>query len=300
MKNLIRISWLLGLALAGCGMGTVGADDALDTEGDALSSQTAAYVTVVRDQRKCAYPTCGGYYLSQPNRSAAPIYVKGFDFSQSSLGDADQAKVNGAPDAELLLFGKLSAKDSKGYRNLVVLDAYRGLPGRTPDHVSAVFQIGDSGIRCITAPCNSLKSHKLNSTSQDKTFSTFSVASAAYGFVDQNWLTHRVMDGRAIVTGSITAASGNEVVFDATQVFLHLPENAGPCPTFMAMNCAASGQVNIYSRNADRCEVPAGCTTAGVCSMMVPACPDGYSLTGMPAGQFACTAYSCDPSWVVE
>lgn len=305
MKSFFLVSAMVASALlAGCGAGVVGSDDSLDAEGDALSTGKPAYVTVQRDLRKCAAPACGGYFLSQPNHSAAPIYVQGLDFTQAALSSDDQAKVTGAPDDELLLFGKLSAKDRNGLRNLVVLDAFRGLPGRTTGKVSAIFTVRDNGTRCIQAPCMSLSTHKLNSTAADKKFSTLSVASAAYGFVDQAWLTHRVMDGGAIVMGSITTgehlAGGDEKVFDATQVFLHLPERSGPCPALMPMNCAASGQENVYTRNADRCEVPAGCATPGPCAMMMPACPDGYSLTGARGGSAACMVYACDPAWVVQ
>ena len=288
--------------LCGCGAGVV--DSSSDAVGidDALSTVTAGFVTVQRDARRCAAPACGGYFVTQVNHSLAAIYVAALDFSQSNLDDGTIAKVTGAPDAELLLYGKLGRTSRTTHtRNFIVLDAYRGMPGRTVGSSDHFYSVASNGKQCLAAPCNALTATKLNSTAQPKDFTTLSVASAAAAFVDQTWLSHRVLDRNAIVAASFTSGTryptGTESVLDSSQVFLHLPESVGPCPMLMPMNCT-NGQVNVVERNADRCLVPAGCANPGICSMMLPACPDGYTLTTWRDVSNACPHAACDPSWL--
>lgn len=298
-----RLRWLVPvLVLCGCGAGMVegsGDDASVD---DALSTVKAGFVTVQRDERRCAAPTCGGYFLSQPNHSLAPIYVAELDFSQSNLSADDVQKVVDAPNAELVLFGKLTRQSRVTHtKNFIVLDAYRGMPGRTAASTDHFYTVVDNGKRCFAAPCNALTATKINSTAKPKDFTTLSVASAAAAFVDQTWLGHRVLDGRAIVAATFTSGTkypaGTESVLDASQVFVHLPESVGPCPERMSLNCGGD-QVNIVERNADRCLVPAGCATPGMCAMYMPACPEGYTLSSWRSGESACPTYACDPSWL--
>jgi hypothetical protein len=63
---------------------------------------------------------------------------------------------------------------------------------------------------------------------------------------------------------------------DATQVFVHLPDVVGPCPT-MIIRCE-EGAVATYERDANRCMVPTGCVKRGFCPMYMPTCGSGCAL----------------------
>jgi len=302
MKNL-RWALVLVVGIVGCGAGSVSDGDDVSADGDALSTTTPGFVTLIKDQRKCGAPICGGYFLVQPNRSVAQIYVASIDWSKSSLSGPEIATATGAADGELLLLGTLTRQDRKtGTKNFVVQDAWRGMPGRAPASGDLFATVADNGTRCIQAPCKSNSLTKVNSTSQPKAFSDLSVASAAAAFVDQSWLSGRVMSSGAIVSGSVVSGEqlpgGTQTVLDATQVFLHLPEGMGPCPQHV-VSCSGS-KVQVFERDANRCVIGTGCAAPGMCSMMMPACADGYSLSTWREGSNACAAYACDPTWVVQ
>src|SRR6185312_10078189 len=117
-------------------------------------------------------------------------------------------------------------------------------------------------------------------------FSDLSVASAAASFVDQSWLSGRVMNAGAIVSGSVVSGEqlpgGTQTVLDATQVFLHLPEGMGPC-SHHVVSCGV-GKVQVFERDQNRCVNNTGCAAPGMCSQMMPACADGYTLSSWREG----------------
>jgi hypothetical protein len=299
-------SWavLVLLGLVGCGAGSVDAGADVDGEGDALlSTTTPGFVTFKVDTRTCAAPACGGFYLSQPNRSVADIYVATLDWSKSGLSASEIAKATGAAAGEVVLRGTLTRQDSKTHtKNFVVLDAYRGMPGRTPNSGDALFTVAGNGKVCVAAPCNSFTATKLNSSAQPKDFSNLSVASAAAAFVDQTWLNDRVVGGGALVFASLVSgeklAAGTEKVLDATQVYVHLPEGPGACPHHVI--ACGSGQVQVFERDTNRCVISTGCMAPGMCSMMMPSCPAGYTLSSWRSDSNGCNAFACDPTWIVQ
>jgi hypothetical protein len=281
---------------AGCSVES-GAED------DALSASSRSYVTVRHDQRKCASPKCGGYFVRDVNRSTAERYVSSLDFSHApDLDDEAKGQVTGAPDGELVLRGKLGPLDAKsGTRAFLVYEAYRGMPGRGAAAGDVFFDVtkNDPPHECFAAPCNNLVAHRLNST---KTTSYTRTDADVGGFVDAAWLEHRVEDDSAIVAGTIAngdvQAAGPEQVLTASQVFVRLPERLGPCPALAIPNCAASGKVASFVRTPDRCVTFHACVTPGVCALYLPACEDGYSLVSWNGGPHGCEQHACEPTWL--
>ena len=279
-------------------------DQAEETEAteEGLSATARAYVTLRRDYRKCAWPMCSGWFAKDVNKAhPTERYVSALDFTNTSFDQATMDIVTGATDGELVLRAKLGPIDaSSNTRQLLVYEAYRGLPGQAP-YVSDVFYsvtANDPPIQCFTAPCNNLHAHKLNST---KT-TTYTASEIGFGaLIDNAWLTHRVETGDAIVAGEMylgaTFPGGPEKILFADQVFLKLPEVAGPCPAFRLEKCP-EGHAWSYARSEDRCIVPESCVEAGACAAYVPSCDEGYSLSSWTGGPFACPQYVCDPSWL--
>ncbi len=290
--------------IAACGPSEVELEaDALDDSGESLSAYQRSYVTARRDYRKCMFPMCGGWYVADVNRKhVREEYVKSLDFGPSGLSAEDVGRAQGAGDGELILRGKLGPKERDGYRTFRVDEAWRGMPGVQPVAGEEFYMASSSGMTCITAPCFSERALKLNSTAK-KAFSSYSVARASRALVDQEWLIDRVAHRDAIVAASMLKGQlfpgGRGLVLDASQVYLKLPEQAGPCP-MMKLAACPDGQAWSFERNADRCALPVGCIDAGGCAAYVPSCDEGYTLQSWTGGMFACSVYACDPTFTVE
>ena len=290
----------LAVFAAGCGVSdsTVGQNEGEDTlEIDAeLSASSRTFVGIRRDFRKCIAPLCGGYWVHDLNRvNLNEVFVSGLDFTGSGLTNVEQGQVE-LGLAEVVLRGRLGPKESQfGTRPFIVSEAYRGLPGKAWD-AEQVFTVTPANIQCFRAPCPSLRAKRVNYTAQTL-FHQLSLARAGDGLVDTKWLGKRVREDGALVAGT-WARKGEELVLDAANVFVRLPELAGPCPLFRLAACPTD-QVRTYTRSADRCILPGACVTPGVCAQYLPVCNEGYSLQSWAAGQHACPAFVCDPSWVV-
>jgi hypothetical protein len=194
MKNTL---FLVGMLAVGCGSADLQSSGGDESElGGELSTRSRSYVTLRRDTRRCAAPKCGGWWVQDVNRATPnEQYVSRLDFASSSLSDLAQHDVTYAPDGEVVLFGKLGLTDASDTRPFLVSAGWRGMPG-----VSAVgatfYRVQSVEIRCITAPCPTLKATRLNSTSSTLTHD-LDVHKAARSLVDEAWLTHQI--GRAHV-----------------------------------------------------------------------------------------------------
>jgi len=293
---------LFAVLAAACGVNSESVVESFDendtlAEGAELSATSRTYVGVRRDYRKCIAPLCGGYWVHDLNRvNLNEVYVSGLDFSASGLSDEDQGRIAGGE--EVVLRGKLGPKEPQfNTRPFIVSEAYRGLPGKPVGAADKFVKIEDVNIQCFRAPCPDLGARRVNYTAQTL-FHRLDLSDVTGQLVDGRWLRKR-----AIVDGAITSGTyvrrGEELIFEATNVFLRLPEVAGPCPLFKLAQCP-EGQTWSYTRTADRCIVPVTCVTQKFCAAYVPACAEGYSLQSWASTNGGCSAYACDPTWVVE
>jgi hypothetical protein len=288
----------------GCAAQSVTEEEAAATSDEEISAVSQSYVVLRPDYRKCMSPICGGYYVRDANRPyGKEVYVSGLDMSLSGLDEVDAARVTGAPANELVLRGKLGAVEKKfNTRAFRVTEAYRGMPGVTVQSGDLFYRahFRDPQITCITAPCNNTVGQKLN-FKPEFDFTTLTVDDAAKPFVDKAWLSRRVLSHDAIVAAKLRNGAkfpgGYEKVLDASQVFVRIPDLAGPCPMFPIHMCP-EGKVNTFSHNADRCSIPTGCATPGICPMYMPACEPGYTLASWTSQPAACQAYACEPAFL--
>src|SRR5260221_6213616 len=238
----------LGIVLLATACG--GAIDQLDAGEDDATAATYALFTVRRDERKCAAPACGGWWASRPHGSANPVYVSDLDFSRASLDGKTESQVRAAPGEELLFKARLCAPGKRGQHQLLVKDAWRGMPGIVPAANDAVYSVAARAPQrtCIAAPCNNQIATTM-STGKTTDLTRVAVDRAARAFVDQDWLQNRIVSHGALVAAHFAAgakmAAGTEVVLDASQVWVHLPENAGPCSKPVEKACGQS-QVQAY------------------------------------------------------
>ena len=132
----------------------------------------------------------------------------------------------GAPGEELLFKARVGMADKRGQRKLLVKDAWRGMPGIVPAAKDALYTVSAPQRACGAAPCDNPIATE-SSSGKTTALTRVAVDRAARAFVDQDWLQNRIVSHGALVTAHV-ASGKTEVVLDASQVWLHLPENAGP------------------------------------------------------------------------
>lgn len=308
IKKTIR-TWTLALVALGGGVacGGPGLDQELDSadgEGEAISSSSPAYVTLRHDMRRCISPVCGGYWLQDLNRTTAEVYVSALDFSRSGLDEATIQLVRETPLEDLVLRGQLGPRDA-GFstRPLRVLGAWRGLPGITRNPSDRFYSVRANipPIQCIAAPCNNDNSTLLNRGTR-RTFTGVEVTQVLRPFVDPAWVVGRVEHAGALVAGHFesgqTFPAGTESLLVATQVYVQLPDVQGPCAYPPVQQCP-EGLINVWGRNADRCQYPTGCAQPLLCPQFIPNCAEGYTMDSFPAQPGGCPAFVCDPTFIL-
>jgi hypothetical protein len=185
LKALVAISILSFSACADTAvedeLATESSDDALESKADGAVDGTYTYFEIWSDFRKCASPVCGGFYLRRLNRSStichngaprASCYAPQLDYSESGLGADLQNAVRDAanrdamsPGVVAIVRGRFAPQQYSGFGNLgrfVVTEAWVA----ENDSVSeGVFvKAFDSGIRCITSPCPTIREKALNNS----------------------------------------------------------------------------------------------------------------------------------------
>lgn len=301
---------VLGGSLAACApmSGDVADEGPIEAEASDLGASQRSYVTLRRDLRKCAYPMCGGWFVSDVNRkNPKEVYVSQIDFADSDLDGPDAEIVTSAPDGEVVLHGKLADLadwDDPAMKSFRVSSAWRGMPGQAVaagDVFHAVAAV-DPPVQCFTAPCPNVEVTPLHRT-KTSTIDRIETSHFAERLLDQEWLQDRALHGDAIVAGTIgdgeVFPGGPEQVLHASQVFVRLPEGEVACPQSRPACDAEAGEVAIYTRDADRCVVLEGCTQGGACALFVPQCSEGHALVSWTGGMFGCTVYACDPAFLV-
>lgn len=207
------------LLLAACG--SAGGDGAVSTSDDqALSAKSPTLVTIRADLRKCAAPLCGGYFARDVNKSTPEKYVSGLD--TSALAPEAATQLDGAADGEAVLLARLGSKDPKsGTRALVVLDAWRGMPGVAVAGGDAYWEVDEWNAPGGTAyELNRAKSVDIAGVDVRGVSSKLSPG--------QQWMQDRIANADALVAGHMYEGDGDEneagTNLGASQVFLHLPD----------------------------------------------------------------------------
>lgn len=206
-----------------------------------------AYVTLKRDVRKCAAPKCGGYFVTEVNRTQEPQYVSALDFSTSGLDEKTVAAVQAAEVESLVLRGRFGAEEKDhNTRPFVVLEAHRGPAGRAIATGDVFYGAAarNPQIECVTAPCNNNVATKLNQKDAAVDFTR-----AAIDGIDPACVAERIAKTGLIVAGHFTEGEkmpgGPEKVLAASQIYARLPEAEGACALepkitrCMTVKCAA-------------------------------------------------------------
>lgn len=249
---------------------------------------------------------CTGHYLSAVNGGHPAGLVASLDFTQSGLDERAIADVEDAPHAELILYGTLLNPTEAGSpRPFIVKAAYRGMPGVAASADEAFYRVEQRSppVLCFAAPCNNLFAAKLETTDREEITTVNVERAGSQPLVDKAWIANRVALQGALVAGHLRDGAvypaGTERVLDAGQVYLRLPDVSRCLLQFHV--CPACHHA-VYTRNANRCAVFAGCvTTQDTClPAPKPECAPGYVMASWPADNATCYASACDPAFLSD
>jgi hypothetical protein len=140
------------------------------------------YFAIRTDLRKCAFPTCGGWFLHRLNQPltrchdgqyAAMCYTPVLDWSKAGLSEALQGKLLDAArqgalsgDVDAIVRGRFLPTNrttpDPSLGRFVITEAWQA-EGSVP--AQGVFvRVRDNGLRCLVAPCPSITETTLNTS----------------------------------------------------------------------------------------------------------------------------------------
>jgi hypothetical protein len=189
------------------------------------SAGTALY-TVRVDPRLCPSPRCGGYWVGLTNGARTRCsdgIVRGRCYVARAVDEDRHLLATGVPD-EALVRGSLDAFAFEGGGTLgvlVVTTVYA--PAGTAPTSGGYYRIVDTGIRCIRAPCFSLRAAQVNgSTRTPLSGIDLNAAGATTGEVARAQAALRSKNG-LLARGRFTRSADGGRVFTATRLFLRVP-----------------------------------------------------------------------------
>lgn len=140
------------------------------------------YFAISADLRKCAFPTCGGWFLHRLNQPltrchdgqfAAMCYTPVLDWSEAGVSEALQGKLLDAAsqgalsgDVDAIVRGRFAPTNSTtpdpSLGRFVITEAWQA-DGGAPAQ-GAFVRVRDNGLACLVAPCPSITETTLNTS----------------------------------------------------------------------------------------------------------------------------------------
>ncbi len=275
----------VALALGGCAAEPETTADADESAEDDLSaaSNTGFFQVTRRDARRCAAPGCGGYFVARVNAAktrcadgtyATECYVSALDFNTSGLsGSAQNEATDFLTNGDGIVKGAFKAlgAPNAGIASFSVKEVWKGATGATPS--GSFYRLADSGIRCVTTPCPSLKASKLNSAkvydatgyALDKTSPKASAAAIAEA-------TTAAATANGFLIATKTAVPNNNALV-ATEFYTRF------APTTLGRTCGTRGGTICSSDEFCSYSQAAACGTfdaGGSCTKKPQACTALY------------------------
>jgi hypothetical protein len=263
---------------------TAALEPSLATSTEAIASipgaPTLPVFVTLESPYTCEESCAGGFWVRELNSAAAPRWVEKLDVSELSRSAVAQA--SGAGPGELLMRGTFTSPALLvGMGTFHALEAWRGLPDVAAPPLDPYL-----GVMTVDG---ALVAHVLDSP-WGRVIGSISVADLATPFVDTAWLSSRIVTGGAVVAGKFDGWA-----LDVAQVYLRLPDVAGPCPDF-GYECGDA--VPTFTLAAGRCLIPTGCAVRRMCPEVMPACGSGYETLSWPSQPDGCLAFACMPAWL--
>lgn len=260
-----RICFALALSVPLAACTDSSSDDEFDTddatEGDASKADapggTYTFYYVQPDYRRCASPYCGGVYYRLANatqtkcldgQKAARCYAASEDWDKLALGEVGMTKVIDALNGqhgEVLVRATIGARSwGKELGNFAHLNPTEAWVAQGPNPATGpLAKVEDTGVRCITYPCPSVRERKLNSTVRADLAELGWDQSGATDEQIGNALDKMHTDG-LIVAGTrytVTGPGGEGKARTVSQFWLRATDEAPAQKTCRATGC--SGQI---------------------------------------------------------
>jgi hypothetical protein len=152
----------------------VGLTGLLATDGarSATRASTPAVYRLQPDARMCPSPACGGFWARRVNRtlttcldgsSRRSCYVATVDLAALPAGARSRARAALGAAPTTLVTGSFARYRNKSFPRLARLVATRVWVAAGPSRATpTVYRVVDTGLRCIRAPCYSLRATPVN------------------------------------------------------------------------------------------------------------------------------------------
>ncbi len=233
MKKLVIGLFLAGLAACAA---EGSSDDTIGTASAELNV-SKGYFLARQDFRECTFPMCGGFWVHQLNNELmkcadgsvqAECYVAKANLSSLGFKAAEQQNfVSQFGQGLIVIKGNLSDSSSVGtwgqLNASAVYEAWTDQPAPGSFH-----NVYDSGIRCITSPCNSLAQQLLNSDAPAGFLTGFDFSAINMAEETQAQVWEILSLGHLLASGSIAYKPGVGATFVASQLYARrFPKMAG-------------------------------------------------------------------------
>lgn len=192
----------------------------------APEAPAATYYLVRPDPRLCPSPLCGGAWARRVNRPLARCAdgtVARECYVAAATGVPE--KLWSAHAGSVLVRGRIEPAGIEGFPGLGRLDAVAAWRPAGPLRPSGTtFRVVDTGIRCVTTPCYSLRADALE-TGRRRMLSDLDLAGVGAGAGDLRRAERALRGAGALVTGTArrvpdAGPAGAGAVLTASQLWL--------------------------------------------------------------------------------
>ncbi|KYQ91198.1 hypothetical protein DLAC_08117 [Tieghemostelium lacteum] len=277
---------------------------------DYIPQSSKEYYFISNDHRDCASPACGGFFLKPLNNdlNLGDIYVSealvinGLDYSHLQSVDTMNEK-----ESNVIVGGVVKPSDTHpGYSCIHISDIFKAMELQLDGTVvnsdmvvakPSFYMMKSSPIMCgRIGRCAPIATLRLNTNEIGFLQDYEQPYTGVVALLDKVWFKTRLVSNdnhNAISRGYIL----NDVLH-ISRVFINIKDPFTPCAKPLATCDHSLGVVPVFTRNTDRCKIFDTCVIQGPCHLMIPHCPEGYSLASVISGPKACPKYYCDPSFL--
>lgn len=224
---------------------------------DEIQGGSAGYFSIRRDQRRCASPMCGGFWVARLNEATTRCPGESTPQAECYIAELDTTQLG--PQAVGYGFdvvrGRLSRRTFGQIGRFAVLNASEGWTAATPDAPTGGFvKLIDTGVQCVTTPCFNIRQARLN-TGSERTISELDTSALALTVEQQAALLEGLATDGVLAAGVNRSRPRRGVAWVASQVYLRYVEPAVPTM------CSADEECTITTfpdevHNASECYCP--------------------------------------------
>ena len=186
------------------------------------AGNTAGIFIVRPDPRECPSPLCGGYWVSLANHARTRC-SDGLLRPRCYVADVVQtdAREPSALASGALAKGVLGMKDSDEFGQLGVLNfSASWAPVARNPATGDFFRLRDTGVRCVRAPCFSIRARVVNASTRSTLVSSLDLGPARSGTVRHRAEAALSSPDGLLLAGAIVRAADGGRVCRASQVYL--------------------------------------------------------------------------------